>query len=55
MFAPAKTYRRWHKDINKTQKQQALPSCLAATACAPLVETRGHRFAEDVPRRRRRH
>jgi len=48
MFAPTKTYRRWHRKINKTQKQQALASCLAATACAPLVEARGHRVAEDV-------
>merc|ERR1719235_2892614 len=48
MFAPTKTYRRWHRKINKTQKRQALASCLAATACAPLVEARGHRVAEDV-------
>ena len=47
-FAPTKTYRRWHRKMNKTQKQQALASCLAATACAPLVEARGHRVAEDV-------
>merc|ERR1719195_2137823 len=46
MFAPTKTYRRWHRKINKTQKRQALASCLAATACAPLVEARGHRIAE---------
>merc|ERR1719483_87520 len=46
MFAPTKTYRRWHRKINKTQKRQALASCLAATACAPLVEARGHRIAD---------
>merc|ERR1712203_419241 len=46
MFAPTKTYRRWHRKINKTQKRQALASCLAATACAPLVEARGHRISE---------
>merc|ERR1712198_300865 len=46
MFAPTRTYRKWHRKINKTQKQQALASCLAATACAPLVEARGHRIAE---------
>jgi len=46
MFAPTTTYRRWHRKINKTQKRQALASCLAATACAPLVEARGHRIAE---------
>merc|ERR1719350_2533570 len=46
MFAPTKTYRRWHRKINKTQKRQALASCLAATASAPLVEARGHRISE---------
>jgi len=48
MFAPTKTYRRWHRKINKTQKRQALASCLAATACAPLVEARGHKIAEET-------
>merc|ERR1719189_943378 len=46
MFAPTKTYRRWHRKINKTQKRQAMASCLAATASAPLVEARGHRISE---------
>merc|ERR1712226_547954 len=46
MFAPTKIWRRWHRKINKTQKRQALASCLAATACAPLVEARGHRIAD---------
>jgi len=51
MFAPTKTYRRWHRKINKTQKRQALASCLAATACAPLVEARGHKTEEtkEIP------
>jgi large subunit ribosomal protein L4e len=51
MFAPTKTYRRWHRKINKTQKRQALASCLSATAVAPLVEARGHRISEtkEVP------
>jgi len=51
MFAPTKTYRKWHRKINKTQKRQALASCLAATACAPLVEARGHKISEvkEIP------
>merc|ERR1712156_560019 len=51
MFAPTKTYRRWHRKINKTQKRQALASCLAATACAPLVEARGHKISDvkEIP------
>merc|ERR1719499_1764494 len=46
--APTKTYRRWHRKINKTQKRQAVASCLAATACAPLVQGRGHRIGDNV-------
>merc|ERR1719321_131141 len=51
MFAPTKTYRKWHRKINKTQKRQAVSSCLAATASAPLVEGRGHKISEvkEVP------
>merc|ERR550534_1417680 len=51
MFAPTKTYRRWHRKINKTQKRQALASCLAATASAPLVEGRGHKISDvkEIP------
>jgi len=46
MFAPTKTYRRWHRKINKTQRQQAVASCIAATYSAPLVEGRGHKVSE---------
>lgn len=46
MFAPLKTYRRWHRKINLTQKRHALASALAATACTPLVQARGHRVNE---------
>lgn len=46
MFAPTKVYRRWHRKINKTQRRQATASCIAATACTPLVEGRGHRVSD---------
>jgi large subunit ribosomal protein L4e len=48
MFAPTKTWRKWHKKINVTQKRYAVASALAATAVPALVMARGHRV-EDVP------
>jgi len=51
MFAPTKTYRRWHRKVNKNQRRFALASALAASACAPLVLARGHRIERisEVP------
>jgi large subunit ribosomal protein L4e len=48
MFAPLKTWRKWHRKINKTQKRHAVASALAATAVAPLVFARGH-HVNNVP------
>jgi large subunit ribosomal protein L4e len=48
MFAPLKTWRRWHRKVNLTQKRHAVASALAASACTPLVLARGHRVM-DVP------
>ena len=48
MFAPTKTWRKWHKKINGTQKQYAVASALAASAVPALVMARGHRV-EEVP------
>ena len=31
MFAPTKTWRRWHRKVNVTQKRFAMTSCIAAT------------------------
>uniref|UniRef100_A0A1B6GVR5 Large ribosomal subunit protein uL4 C-terminal domain-containing protein n=1 Tax=Cuerna arida TaxID=1464854 RepID=A0A1B6GVR5_9HEMI len=42
MFAPTKTYRRWHRRINTRQKRVALASAVAATGVTPLVMSRGH-------------
>jgi large subunit ribosomal protein L4e len=42
MFAPLKTWRKWHRKVNKTQKRHAVASALAASAVAPLVLARGH-------------
>jgi large subunit ribosomal protein L4e len=48
MFAPTKTYRRWHRKVNKNQKRYAVVSALAASASVPLVLARGHRI-EQIP------
>jgi large subunit ribosomal protein L4e len=44
MFAPLKTYRRWHRKINLNQKRHAVASALAASAVPALVQARGHRI-----------
>merc|ERR1712159_391188 len=46
MFNPNKTWRRWHRKVNVTQKRHALVSALAASALPPLVMARGHRIGE---------
>lgn len=48
MFAPLKTYRRWHRKINTTQRRHAVAAAVAATAVTPLVLARGHRVM-DAP------
>jgi len=44
MFAPLKTWRRWHRKVNIKQKRHAVASALAASAITPLVLARGHRI-----------
>lgn len=48
MFAPTKTWRRWHRKININQKRFAVVSALAASALPALVMARGHRV-DNVP------
>jgi len=48
MFAPTRTWRRWHRKVNVNQKRFAVASALAASAIAPLVQARGHRI-DGVP------
>lgn len=48
MFAPLKTYRRWHKKTNLNQKRHAVASAIAASAVTPLVLARGHNI-HQVP------
>lgn len=48
MFAPTKTWRRWHRKTNLHQKRYAVCSALAASALPSLVMARGHRI-DQVP------
>merc|ERR1711988_1871012 len=48
MFAPTKTWRRWHRHINTNQKRYAVCSALAASALPSLVMARGHKI-DTVP------
>eukprot|EP00978_Attheya_sp_CCMP212_P029804 scaffold107181_cov62-Attheya_sp.AAC.2 len=48
MFAPTKTWRKWNKKINITQKRYAVASALAASAIPSLVMARGHKI-DQVP------
>uniref|UniRef100_H0XE72 Large ribosomal subunit protein uL4 C-terminal domain-containing protein n=1 Tax=Otolemur garnettii TaxID=30611 RepID=H0XE72_OTOGA len=41
MFAPTKTWRRWHRRVNTTQKRYAICSALAASALPALVMSKG--------------
>lgn len=51
MFAPTKTWRKWHRKINVNQRRFALCSALAASALPALIMSRGHRIEniEEVP------
>ena len=43
MFAPTKTWRKWHVKVNQNQRRFAVVSALAASALPSLVLARGHR------------
>merc|ERR1711865_450387 len=51
MFAPTKTWRKWHRRVNTNQRRYATVSALAASALPSLVMARGHRISEvaEVP------
>jgi large subunit ribosomal protein L4e len=48
MFAPTKTWRRWHRKISKGQRRFATCSALAASAVPALVMARGHKI-DTIP------
>jgi large subunit ribosomal protein L4e len=51
MFAPTKTWRRWHVKISVNQRRYATVSALAASALPSLVLARGHRIEQvaEIP------
>lgn len=48
MFAPTKTWRRWHRKVNVNQKRYAIVSAIAATGVPALVMSKGH-MIQQVP------
>jgi large subunit ribosomal protein L4e len=44
MFNPTKTWRRWHRRVNVTQKRHAVVTALSASCLPPLVMARGHKI-----------
>merc|ERR1712015_138026 len=42
MFAPTKTWRRWHRKVNTAQKRYAMCSAIASTGVPALVMAKGH-------------
>jgi len=51
MFAPTKTWRRWHRKVAVGQRRYAICSALAASAVPSLLLARGHRIEQiaEVP------
>lgn len=48
MYAPTKTWRRWHRRCNIKQRRFAICSALAASALPSLVMSKGHKI-EQIP------
>ena len=48
MFAPTKTWRRWHRKVNTTQKRYAICSAITATGVPALVMAKGHQI-QGIP------
>merc|ERR1712188_287673 len=48
MFAPLKTWRKWHKRCNINQRRYAVTSAIAATGVSALVMAKGHKV-DEVP------
>jgi len=48
MFAPTKTWRKWHRAVNQKQRRFAICSALAASAIPSLLMARGHQV-EGIP------
>lgn len=42
MFAPTKSWRRWHRKVPVNQRRYALVSAIAASGSPALVQSKGH-------------
>lgn len=51
MFAPTRTWRKWHVAVNQNERRYAVAASVAATAVTSLVLARGHRIEEvqEIP------
>jgi len=51
MFAPTKTWRKWHRKVAVNLRRYAIVSAVAASAVPSLVFARGHKVqeVEDIP------
>jgi len=51
MFAPTKTWRRWHRRVNMTQRRHAAASAISASGVTALVMAKGHAIEQinEVP------
>ena len=43
MFAPTKTWRKWHRRVNRKMRRYAICSAVAASALPALLMARGHK------------
>ncbi|CAG2177891.1 unnamed protein product, partial [Oppiella nova] len=48
MFAPTRTWRRWHRRVNRNQRRYAIVSAIAASGIPSVVMSKGH-LIEEVP------
>merc|ERR1712098_353919 len=51
MFAPTKTWRKWHRRVNRKMRRYAICSAVAASALPALLMARGHKVEKvnEVP------
>jgi large subunit ribosomal protein L4e len=48
MFAPTRTWRRWHRRVNRNQRRYAIVSAIAASGVPAIVMSKGH-LIQEVP------
>jgi len=48
MFAPTRTWRRWHRKVNRNQRRYAIVSAIAASGVPAVVMSKGH-LIQEVP------